>query len=79
VKYETSNNVYSGCKTCIVMPVVMDCQEQLLVAQHALDVTGLAVMRLARLNIHEAVPKCKQSLSISITISCKIDNVGQSA
>jgi hypothetical protein len=29
VKYGTPNNIYSGCKTCIVMPVVMDCQEKI--------------------------------------------------
>jgi hypothetical protein len=23
MKYETSNNVYSGCKTCIIMPVLL--------------------------------------------------------
>jgi hypothetical protein len=81
VKSGTSNNVYSGCKTCIVTPVAMYCHLSriMLVAQHAFDVTGLAVMRLACLNINEAMPKFKPSLSISITILRKIDNVGQSA
>jgi hypothetical protein len=69
VKYETSSNVHSGCRTCIVILSVMECQEQLLVAQHALNVTGLAVVCLARLINHEAVPKCKHSLSIPISIS----------
>jgi hypothetical protein len=59
VKNETSNNVYSGCKTCIVMPVVMDCQEQIIIGSSSCSgcVTGLAVVRLARLNVNEAVPK----------------------
>jgi hypothetical protein len=79
VKYETSDNVYGGCKTCLV--IVMDYLSSKIIgiAQHRCNwPSSDAPSSSEIMNIHEAVPKCKQSLSISVTISCKIGNVGPS-